>query len=39
MSRMWQCGLDSSGSGYCPVAGCYEHDSAKFVFYKGRTVP
>jgi hypothetical protein len=25
-SSLWGCGLDSAGSGFCPVVEYYEHD-------------
>jgi len=34
-NRTWGCGLDSSGSGQGPVAGCYEHSNASMGSMKG----
>jgi hypothetical protein len=30
------CGLDATGSGKGPVAGCFEHDNQPSVSIKGR---
>jgi hypothetical protein len=36
LTRSSECGLDSTGPGYCPVAGCCEHVNKSLGFTKGR---